>query len=224
MIKNRHLDRPMTTWGSSAGTARAAVLAVHGRGQGPKFMQEQAGRLAVAGLRFYAPSAAGDTWYPKPFLEPLENNQPDLAHALEALVAHVAVLEADGFSPDRVVLWGFSQGACLVSHFVLTNPAKYAGLILHTGGYIGPDPLQVPPGRPLEGVPAVLRSIENDPWVPGPRIQQTASALEAAGARADLLIAPGHEHIITDEAMSAASGLLNNMLLNNSGVQAWRNA
>ena len=215
MTKNRHLDRPMTTWGSSPGSARAAVLAVHGRGQTPAFMQEQAGRLAASGLRFHAPSAAGDTWYPKPFLEPLENNQPELSHALEALAAHVAALETDGFATDRIVLWGFSQGACLVSHFVLTNPAKYAGLVLHTGGYIGPDPLPVPAGQPLEGVPAVLRSIENDPWVPGPRIEQTASALRAAGARTDLLIAPGHEHIITDEAMAAASRLLNNI-----GVQA----
>jgi phospholipase/carboxylesterase len=211
VTKNRHLDRPMTSWGSSAGTARTAVLAVHGRGQGPAFMQEQATRLAASGVRFYAPSAAGDTWYPKPFLEPLENNQPDLSHALEALAAHLAAVEADGFSPDRIVLWGFSQGACLVSHFVLTRPARYAGLILHTGGYIGPDPLPVPAGQPLEGVPAVLRSIENDPWVPGPRIRQTAAALEAAGATTDLLIAPGHEHIITDEAMTAASRLLNNV-------------
>ena len=87
----------MTTWGSGAGTARTAVLAVHGRGQTPAFMQEQAARLAASGVRFYAPSAAGDSWYPKPFLEPLDNNEPDLSHALEAITAHVAALEPTAF-------------------------------------------------------------------------------------------------------------------------------
>jgi predicted esterase len=174
-------------------------------------MQEQSSRLEVSGLRFYAPSAAEDTWYPNPFLEPLSNNQPELSHALEALREYVTGVEADGFTKDRIVLWGFSQGACLLSHFILANPARYAGLVLHTGGYIGPEIMQPPTGRPLNGVPVVMASVERDPWVPKSRVEQTNSALRAAGADVDLLISPGEEHIITDEAMAAANELLNSI-------------
>jgi predicted esterase len=175
-------------------------------------MQQQAERLDEgSGLRFYAPSAAEDTWYPKPFLQPLEENQPQLSHALEALEAHIASVEGDGFPKDRIVLWGFSQGACLLSHFIMVNPDKYAGLMLLTGGYIGPDPLPALTPGALAGMPAVLRSTEHDPWVPAVRVQETAAALRAAGAAVDVHIGPGEQHTITDEAVEAASGLLNSI-------------
>lgn len=209
MTENRHLSQRRLVWGSELDQARAAVLAIHGRGQSPEFMQQQADRLTVSGLRFYASSAADSSWYPKPFLEPLENNQPDLSHALEALAAQVAAVEAEGFTRDRIVFWGFSQGACLVSHYILSCPIRYAGLILFTGGYLGPEALPSLDGRPLDGVPALLRSIENDPWVPKIRVEQTATILQDAGCDVDIHIAPGNEHVITDEAMAAAAEMLN---------------
>jgi phospholipase/carboxylesterase len=211
MSRNRHLNRPLTTWGSGIDQSRAAVLAVHGRGQNPAWMQQQAERLDDSGLRFYAPSAAEDTWYPKPFLQPLDQNQPELAHALEALETHIASVRADGFAKDRIVLWGFSQGACLLSHFILVNPDNYAGLVLLTGGYIGPDPLPALTASALAGVRAVLRGTEHDPWVPAGRIQETAAALRAAGAAVDVHIAPGDQHVITDEAVDAVNGLLHSI-------------
>lgn len=208
MNRTQQTDRKVINWGSESDHARLAVLAVHGRGQEPAFMQEQSQRLPTSGLRFYAPTAPGKSWYPKPFLEPLEDNQPDLSYSLNKLTACVEDVMADGFAADRIVLWGFSQGACLLSEFVLKNPARYAGLILFTGGYLGPEAICVPAGRPLEGMPTILRSIKSDPWVPSQRVEQTASALEVAGADVDLFIAPGTEHIITDEAMATARRLL----------------
>ena len=171
-------------------------------------MREQSERLGSTGVRYYSPSAFGQTWYPKPFLEPLADNEPHLSQALDAVESLAKAVEADGFAPRRVMLWGFSQGACLVSHLVLTRPASYGALALLTGGYVGPDMLAPPGGRPLEGTPVVMRSIEHDPWVPKARVEETANALSMAGATVDLLIAPGHEHIITDEAMSAVDRLL----------------
>jgi predicted esterase len=202
------VDIPVTIWGSETGQARTAVIAVHGRGQTPAFMHGQAERLESTGIRFYSPAAPGQTWYPKPFLEALEHNEPHLSHSLDALESLVADVEADGFPRDRIVLWGFSQGACLISHLVLTRPSRYGGLVLLTGGFVGPDIPAARNGRPLEGTPAVLRSIANDPWVPMYRVEQTADALCKAGAAVDLVIAPGNEHIITDEAMTAVDRLL----------------
>lgn len=191
------------------------MLSVHGRGQSPEFMASLSERLSVPDLVFYAPSAANNTWYPNPFLEPLENNEPDLSFALAAMADHVETVQADGFPPGRIVLWGFSQGACLLSHFLISTPAQYAGAVLLTGGYIGPDSMEGPTGTPLAGVPIVLRSIEHDPWVPRFRVEETAALLEDAGAQIDIRISPGNEHIITTEAMAATARLLNSVSAQN---------
>ncbi|PRX49565.1 phospholipase/carboxylesterase [Prauserella shujinwangii] len=208
MSTQRRDGLPVTQWGVDAGDAALAVLAVHGRAQGPSFLRETARRFGAAPVRFYAPEAEGNTWYPRPFLEPLASNQPDLDESLATVDGYLAALAGAGFPPERVVPWGFSQGACLLAHHVLTAPRRFAGLVLCTGGHVGPDPLPPPAGTPLRGVPAVVRSVEDDPWVPSHRVRETAELLRRAGADVDLRIDPGTEHVITDEACAAATRLL----------------
>ncbi len=198
----------MVQWGTAAEEAAVAVLAVHGRSQDPSFMRQVAQRFGPSPARFYAPEAPGNSWYPRPFLEPLAANQPDLDESLRILDGCLAGLAGAGFAPGRVVLWGFSQGACLLSHYVLTSPRPFAGLILFTGGYIGPEALPAPAGKPLRAVPAVVRSVDQDPWVPSHRVRETAAVLSRAGAEVDVRIDPGTEHIVTDEACAAATRLL----------------
>ncbi|MHA6969341.1 alpha/beta hydrolase (plasmid) [Glutamicibacter bergerei] len=211
MLSNLHSALPGTAWGSETHEARTAVIAVHGRGQSPAFMQEQASRIDAPAVRFYAPAAPNQSWYPKQFLEALADNEPDLSLSLDTLGRLVDAVEAEGFARERIVLWGFSQGACLISHLILTRPDRLGGLALLTGGYIGPDALGAPEGLPLDGMPVVVRSIDQDPWVPRDRVEQTAQTLSAAGASVDLLVAAGNEHIITDEAMSAVGRLLSSI-------------
>ncbi|MGK3207881.1 alpha/beta hydrolase [Amycolatopsis sp. MEPSY49] len=197
----------LTEWGAPADRAALAVLAVHGRGQDPAFMRTTARRLGTASARFFAPEAEGNTWYPLSFLEPVERNQPALDRSVRVLEACLDRLAETGFDRDRVVLWGFSQGACLLSHLVLSAPRPPAGLVLFTGGYLGTTP-PAPDEQALRGVPVVLRSIEDDPWVPRHRVEETAALLRRAGAEVDLRIDPGTEHVITDEACATATELL----------------
>ncbi|MCI2418789.1 phospholipase [Saccharopolyspora sp. K220] len=202
-------DVPMVEWGVPLERAELVVLAVHGRDQSPSFMRETADRFGPAPVRFHAPEAVGNTWYPKPFLVPIEENQPALDISLGVVGECVDQLASKGFPPERVVLWGFSQGACLLSHYVLTvAPRQFGGIILFTGGYIGPLPLRPPGGSPLRGVEVLMRSVDEDPWVPRHRVASTAATLRHAGASVDLRIDPGNEHIITDEACAAATNLL----------------
>ena len=44
-----------------------------------------------------------------------------------------------GFSPDRVVLLGFSQGGCLALEFAARNARRYGAVIGLSAGLIGPD-------------------------------------------------------------------------------------
>lgn len=180
------------------------VLAVHGRGQEPEFMRELATRFGPLPARFVAPAAAGGSWYPLPFLEPIAENQPNLDESLAAIEAHLDALPDAG----NLVLFGFSQGACLLAHLLLTRPRRVGAAVLFTGGFIGPDPIGPPAGGRLGGVPVLLRSIEDDPWVPSHRVVETGRLFVAAGARLDLAIAPGNEHVVTDEACSSAADLI----------------
>jgi predicted esterase len=206
----------LVEWGAPADRAALAVLAVHGRGQDPAFMQATAHRLGTASVRFFAPEAEGNTWYPLSFLEPVERNQPALDRSVQVLEACLDRLAEAGFDSGRVVLWGFSQGACLLSHLVLSAPRRVAGLVLFTGGYPGTEPT-APDGQALRGVPVVLRSIEDDPWVPRHRVDETAALLRQAGAEVDLRIDPGTDHVITDEACATATELLDALAARVSG-------
>jgi phospholipase/carboxylesterase len=92
--------------------------------------------LGIAGVAFAAPQARLGTWYPRSFLAPFEENQPWLDSALERVGAVVAEIEAAGVPAERVVIFGFSQGACLASEFVARRPRRYGALVAATGGRI----------------------------------------------------------------------------------------
>src|SRR5690606_41092010 len=128
-----------------------AVLAVHGRGQDAAFMAEPSRRFGPAPVRFFAPQAEGNTWYPLSFLEPIERTEPALSRSLGVLESSLDARDEAGFPPGRVVLWGFSQGACLAAQLMLTSPRALAGLVLFTGGCIGTTPPPLPQGDRLRG-------------------------------------------------------------------------
>lgn len=200
----------LQVWGESRHRADIAVLAVHGRTQSPADMQTIAERIGQIGARYYAPTAPGNSWYPQPFLVPLAENQPALTHALASLTRSLAAIEAEGFDRDHIVLLGFSQGACLLSQFLINTHPHVAGAVLFTGGYVGEQLIDTDLGRDmsLAAIPILMRSIENDPWVPQNRVLETAQLFEHLGATVDVRIDPGTEHIITDEAIERANGFL----------------
>ncbi|QWT25328.1 phospholipase [Subtercola sp. PAMC28395] len=155
-----------------------------------------------------APRAAESSWYPKPFMQPVVSNQPRLDQALAAIDAGLARFDAAGIEPARVVLLGFSQGACLLSQFALTRPRRYAALLLMAGGYIGGDSAPAAFEGDLAATPALLRCASDDAWVPAARVEQTAAELRRLGAVVDVEIEPGSEHIVTDASIGAVRRLL----------------
>lgn len=208
---------PTTVWGAPAASASLAMLAVHGRGQDPGFMRSLFERGAFAGVRFYAPAAARSSWYPHPFLDDIERNEPARSSSLDTLTTTLAAMRADGFADDRIVLAGFSQGACLVSELLLHDPRAYAATVILTGGYLGPAVRQPLSGSPLARMPALLRSVEGDPWVPPSRVRQTANVLGASGATVDLRIEPGAEHVVSAASVADVAALLARL-----AQEAWR--
>ncbi|MFF9036050.1 alpha/beta hydrolase [Streptomyces sp. NPDC014892] len=212
---NPHLARPPLLYGAPLDRAGLVVYAVHGRGQGPGFMVEQAERVNLPGVAWVVPGADSDTWYPRGFLAPLEENQPHLDHALDTVRAHLADLEGMGWAARDVVLFGFSQGACLLSEYLLREQPSCAGAFLHTGGHLGPvaKPWSARPDSGLPGTEIVLLCAQEDEFVPLVRAERTAGALASLGARIELTTYDDPLHHLNEDSVVRLRRMLRTRLL-----------
>ncbi len=179
--------------------ARLTCLMIHGRGRDAAEMATLAGGLGAPDVRFLCPDAPGGSWYPGRFMDPPEANEPWLSEALARLEDLVS-----GLPHDRLVLAGFSQGACLAAQMLVRRPGRYGGALIFTGGLIGPPGTVWPPGD-LAGTPVLLTGSDVDDWIPVARTRETAAALTARGAAVDLVIYPDRAHeVCADERTRAA--------------------
>jgi predicted esterase len=199
-----HEGQPVARRGPSASDARVVCVLLHGRGRDVEDVLSLADRIDDPGVCFLAPAAADGTWYPQSFLAPVAQNEPWLSSALGVVDA---LLQSLG-DRSRVVLGGFSQGACLAAEYALRHPSRYSGLLLYTGGFIGP-PGTVPPRLgSFEGTPVYMGTSDPDDWVPVWRVRETADVLKALGAAVRLEIFEGMEHVVDDAEISAGRELL----------------
>jgi phospholipase/carboxylesterase len=195
-------------WGDPLDSASATVLAVHGRGQDPGYLRDVAERVDLPGLAWVGPAAAGGSWYPNRFTEPRESNEPQLSAALQSVDRVLDGLAQDGFEPERVVLLGFSQGACLLADHVIRGPRRYAAAVLLTGGFIGPPGYRPQSSGDLAGTPVLLATSARDEWVPVGRVRETAELLRELGADVTLLVDEDPEHHVNDATVAAVRELL----------------
>lgn len=198
--------------GAEPREAAAAVVLLHGRGAGAEDILGVAEPLSFPGVAYLAPEAAGATWYPYSFLAPLEANEPWLSSALARVEELVLALADEGVPAERVMVAGFSQGACLTLEHAVRNPRRYGGIVAFTGGLIGP------PGTPrdypgsLDGTPAFLGAGDPDPHVPWPRVEESAAVLRGVGAEVRVERYPGLGHTIADAELAIAREMLAKIL------------
>jgi predicted esterase len=203
-----HQGQPLLRTGAPAGEARAAVVLLHGRGADAEDILGLAEPLWFPGVAYLAPQAAGRTWYPYSFLVPLHANEPWLSSALARVEEIVGELAGEGLAADRVLLAGFSQGACLTLEYAARHPRRYGGVVAFTGGLIGP------PGTPrdypgsLDGTPAFLGAGDPDPHVPWTRVEESAAVLSRMGAEVQVARYPGLGHAIADDELAHAREIL----------------
>jgi predicted esterase len=195
--------------GAALTTARRAVVVVHGRDQSPAYMLEHLVEpLGLPDTAYVLPGADGGSWYPGRYHDPKAANEPWLSAALDAIGTALRTLDEAGVEAGRIVLAGFSQGACLVCEHVARFPARYAGIALLTGCAIGPPAEQVPPPIALRDVPVYLGTREDDGWIPAADVRATAAAFSRAGARVSLDVRQPGPHQIDPEDVIAVRALL----------------
>jgi predicted esterase len=198
--------------GQPVASAGAALVLVHGRGGTADSILALAGELSHPKFAYLAPQAAGNSWYPFSFMAPLEQNEPDLSSALAAIGTVLAELARAGLSPERTVLLGFSQGACLVLEYAARHARRYGGVVGLSGGLIGP------PGTPfaypgsLSGTPVFLGCSDADAHIPKERVLESAEVFRQLGANATAKLYPGLPHTINQDELSAVRTLMEQLL------------
>lgn len=203
MTDNPHLRAtPVMVGPVDLSTASLVVLAVHGRRQTAQYMVDAARRVDVDAVAYVAPQASDSSWYPQPFLEPVDTNEPALSHALSAVRNHLDSIVAQDIPPERIVVWGFSQGACLLAEYLLRFQPRLAAAVLNTGGYLGPDVKVWPLTGDLSGMPILLTGAARDAWVPLHRTNATAEAFTDLGAAITLYVDSDPEHHINDDVIA----------------------
>ncbi|MCB0179096.1 MAG: dienelactone hydrolase family protein [Anaerolineae bacterium] len=203
-----HRGQPVYTAGQPLNEAKAAMILVHGRGATAPSILELANALYHPDFVYLAPQAANNTWYPNSFLSPIPGNEPDLSSGLAVLGDLIAQIEAAGIPAEKIVLAGFSQGACLASEFVARNARPYGGLLAFSGGVIGP------PGTPrnyegsLEGMPVFVGCSDSDFHIPVERVHESTAVFEALGAAVTERIYPNMGHTIIQDEIDQARGIV----------------
>lgn len=196
-----HQGQPVYATGEPLEQARAALLMVHGRGASAQDILSLATEVDQEGFAYLAPQAALGTWYPYSFLEPVERNEPWLSSALSQLHQITQHIEQADIPPERIILVGFSQGACLTLEFAARESRRYGGIAGFSGGLIG---AQIDDSRysgNLEGTPVFLGCSNVDPHIPEERVKESAQVLQRLGGEVNMKIYPGMGHTVNQDEL-----------------------
>lgn len=203
-----HLTQPVYSTGPGLDDASAVLILLHGRGATAEDILSLSTHLDFPKISFLAPQAEGYTWYPNRFIVPIEQNEPYLSAALSKVDAIVKEVEAHNIPAEKIFIGGFSQGACLASEYVIRNPRCYGGLLVFSGGYIGPLDMERQPNGDLAGMSAFLGCSNMDPHIPLQRVKETTKLLQAMGATVTEKIYPNMGHTIIEDEIEQARQLI----------------
>jgi len=207
-VTGPHQKERILAVGRPASEAAAAMVMVHGRGAPAEDILGLSVELGRPDFAYRAPQAAGYSWYPYSFMAPMEQNEPGLSSGLARIGEILAQLEEEGIPPERTILLGFSQGACLSLEFAARNARRYGGVVGLSGGLIGP------PGTPrdypgsLNGTPVFLGCSDRDPHIPLARVEESAEVLAKMGGAVTKRIYPAMGHTVNEDEIDFVRRLM----------------
>jgi predicted esterase len=197
--RNPHQQERILFSGAAPQEAHTALILIHGRGASATDILGLAREADVSGVWAIAPQAANSTWYPNRFNTPVAGNEPWLTWALARVDEMVALARAEGFADDRIILAGFSQGACLALEWLARTGISIGGVLGFSGGMIenGDRPREYE--SDLTGSHVFLGCSDVDFHIPLARVERSAELLGALGAEVEKRIYPGMGHTINQD-------------------------
>lgn len=203
-----HEGQPLAVRGKPLEESRAVGVMIHGRDRTTVDILELASRIGNNSFAYLAPTAKDNTWYPYGFMEPIEKNEPYLSSALAVYDSLIHTLLEKGFSKQHIVLLGFSQGACLTSEYAVRHADRFGGIVLFTGGLIGPPETSWHYPGSFQGTPIFLGTSDVDSFVPAERVHESAAIFKQMGARVIERVYPGMGHIVNDDEIEVARAIM----------------
>jgi homogentisate 1,2-dioxygenase len=210
--RTRQEDWGLREWvsvhGPSLENAERAVVAIHGRGATADSVLGRVLEISgnAPGIAVVAPHAPDNAWYAGRY----GSKRSELAE-LETVVSELGVVldrVVSAVGAENVVVYGFSQGACLAIELVLRQKRSLSALVALSGGAIGPESEWPKPAPALAGMRVLLGASLGDPWLGSGDVERTARHLESAGLSVSLVMAPGETHRIHDEQRALARALI----------------
>jgi predicted esterase len=205
---NPHQGQPIRQIGADLAEMSSAMILIHGRGASAEDILLLAQELPHPGMAYLAPQASGNTWYPYSFLSPIAQNEPGITSGLQVIADLLDELAGRGIPPERVVLAGFSQGACLTSEFIARRPQRYGGALIFSGGVIGPPDMARQDEGDLAGTPIFIGCGDPDSHIPRSRVEETAVIFQQLGGDVVTQIYPGMGHTINQAEIEQARAIL----------------
>ncbi len=197
-----HQNQPILMRGAPLDQARLVMILLHGRGANAEDILSLASALPRFGVAFFAPQAANGSWYPNRFIVPVEKNEPHLTAALEMLSDLMAKIVARGIPHERILLLGFSQGACLALEFAARNPCRYGGVFGLSGALIENGDRPRDYTGDMAGTPVFLGCSEADQQIPLERVHRTTMAFHQLSAAVTERIYPGLGHAVNEDELA----------------------
>jgi len=188
-------------------SARAAMILLHGRGATAEDIMTIASEVHHPGWAYFAPQAVDNAWYPNPFTAPMEGNEPYLSAALDMISKLVERVEPH-VPAQRMMLLGFSQGACLTLEWAARHARRYGAVVGLSGGLIGPDgtPRDYPDG--FDEAPVFLGCSDVDPYISKDRVAEAADVFKRMGAVVTVRLYAGMAHMVSAEEIAVIRELV----------------
>ncbi len=207
-----HLDQPLVLAGELPGSARAAMVMLHGRGATAQDILTLAADLHCPGFIYLAPQAAGNAWYPNSYLAPIASNEPDLSSGLATITSLLDQLAQVGIPAERTIILGFSQGACLTLEYVARNARRYGGVVGLSGGLIGSEGTPHDYPGSLAGTPVFLGCSDMDPHISKERVEQAAEVLQLLGGNVTTRLYPHMDHTVNQDELRFVQDMMASIL------------
>jgi predicted esterase len=213
-FKGPHQNQQTAEHGASLSRAKAAMVMAHGRGATAQSMFPLADEFAQPDFHYVALQAQNHTWYPYSFLAEKEKNQPGINSGLQAIYDQIQSLNEAGISTVKIMLLGFSQGACLATEFAARHPQKLGGVVALSGGLIGPEINEANYSGSMEQTPVFLGCSDVDPHIPKERVDETEKVFSKLNADVTKRIYKEMGHTVNKDEIKVVRGMMANVLKN----------
>jgi predicted esterase len=191
--------------GADLTSAETAMIMIHGRGATAEGILDLAQYFNNDRIAYIAPQAAGSVWYPYSFLTAENHNEPGLSSSLQLISDIVDFVVRSGIPQQKVMILGFSQGACLALEWSARAARNISAVFGLSGGLIGESVNRTRYSGTLTDTFVFLGCSDVDFHIPKERVIESASVFETMGAKVLMKIYPNMAHTVSQDEIDVIS-------------------